>query len=182
MSPKSSRSEKKTDAVAILKSDHRLVEGLFKSFKKAKASTQKSKIAQQICMELAIHTAIEEEMFYPASEGEIEDDLLNEAYVEHDGAKLLIAEIMAGSTDDRFYDAKVKVLSEAIKHHVKEEEQRGGMFAQAKKAGLDLAELGQRMAARKKELKRAYSNGGLPALKTRTLKGAKVSYDQPLAA
>lgn len=182
MAAKPPRSAKKTDAIALLKADHRLVEQLFARFEKTKAAGQKTKIAQQICMELAIHTAIEEEIFYPAGQGEIEDDILNEAYVEHDGAKMLIAEIMAGSPDDRFYDAKVSVLSEEIKHHVKEEEQRDGLFAQSKKAGLDLAALGQRMDARKKELKQAYTSGGLPTPKTRSLKGAKVSYDRPIAA
>src|SRR3546814_21108034 len=97
-------------------------------------SSQKRKLAEQICMELAIHTTIEEEIFYPESQPEVEEDIINEAYVEHDGAKMLMAEIMAGSPDDRFFDAKVMVLAEEIKHHVKEEEKRDGMFAQVKKA------------------------------------------------
>jgi hypothetical protein len=96
-------------------------------------------LAEQICMELTVHTKIEEDIFYPACEGKVEEDLLKEAYVEHDGAKVLIAEIEAGGPDDEFYDAKVKVLSEMIEHHVKEEEQRvEGMFSQARKAGLDM--------------------------------------------
>lgn len=182
MATKQSPSAKTPDAVALLKADHRLVEQLFAQFEKSKSPSQKTKIAQQICMELSIHTAIEEEIFYPAAEGEVEDDILNEAYVEHDGAKMLIAEILAGSPDDRFYDAKVKVLSEEIKHHVKEEEQRDGMFAQAKAAGVDLKELGQRMAERKAELKQTFTKAGLPTPQTRSLKGAKVTFGQPLAA
>ena len=88
---------------------------------------------------------IEEEIFYPACEGKIEEDLIKEAYVEHDGAKVLIAQIMRGGPDDEFYDAKVKVLQEQIEHHVEEEEKRlEGMFSQARKAGLDMDELGER--------------------------------------
>ena len=91
----------------------------------------KAKLAREICLELSVHTTIEEELFYPAIKETVEEEIYDEAYVEHDGAKVLIAEILEGTPDDDFYDAKVKVLSEMIKHHVKEEEQRGGMFAQA---------------------------------------------------
>ena len=93
-----------------------------------------------------MHAAIEEEIFYPACEGKVEEDLLKEAYVEHDGAKILIAEIEAGGPGDDFYDAKVKVLQEQIEHHVEEEEQRvEGMFAQARKAGVDMDALGEQL-------------------------------------
>ena len=143
----------KLDAVALLKADHRKVEDLFAKFEKTKAADRKQRLAQEICTELTVHTLIEEEIFYPACRGEIKDETVSEAYVEHDGAKMLIAELEAGSPEDDFYDAKMKVLSEEIKHHVKEEEMRSeGMFAQAKAAGLDLEDLGARMAARKKEL------------------------------
>ena len=143
----------KLDAVALLKADHRKVEDLFAKFEKTKAADKKQRLAQEICKELTVHTLIEEEIFYPACRGEIKDETVSEAYVEHDGAKMLIAELEAGSPEDDFYDAKMKVLSEEIKHHVKEEEMRSeGMFAQAKAAGLDLEDLGERMAARKKEL------------------------------
>jgi hypothetical protein len=102
---------------------------------------------------LKIHTAIEEEIFYPAFRGKIEDHTLNEAYVEHDGAKVLINDIEAGSPADDFYDAKVKVLSEEIKHHVHEEEMPSeGMFAQCRKADVDLIALRDQMLARKEEL------------------------------
>ena len=99
-----------------------------------------------------MHTRIEEEIFYPEERGEVEDDMLDEAYVEHQGAKNLIAEIEAMSPSDDFYDAKVKVLGEYIKHHVKEEEQPGGIFAQAKRGDEDLEAIGERLEARKAEL------------------------------
>eukprot|EP01030_Chromulinospumella_sphaerica_P031993 gene31993-32683_t len=119
------------DAIALLKADHRKVEELFEKFEGTTGKAAKQKIAEQICLELKIHTLLEEEIFYPACEGKIEEDLLKEAYVEHDGAKVLIAEIEAGGPDDDYYDAKVKVLSEQIEHHVEEEEKRmEGMFAQ----------------------------------------------------
>ena len=121
-------------------------------------------------MELTVHTKIEEDIFYPACEGAVEEDLLKEAYVEHDGAKVLIAEIEAGGPDDEFYDAKVKVLSEMIEHHVEEEEKRvEGMFAQARKAGLDMDDLGEQMAAEKEQLMANYKAGGLPKPETSTL-------------
>ena len=143
----------KQDAVALLKADHRKVEGLFADFEKASGAGRKEKLAQQICMELKIHTILEEEIFYPACEGKIEEDLLQEAYVEHDAAKVLIAQIEEASPDAEFYDAKVKVLSEEIEHHVEEEEKRmEGMFAQARKAGIDMDSLGEQMSARKSQL------------------------------
>ncbi len=158
------------DAVALLKADHRKVEDLFEQFEKTKSAGKKKQLAEQICMELTIHTKIEEDVFYPACEGKVEEDLLKEAYVEHDGAKVLIAEIEAGGPDDAFYDAKVKVLSEQIEHHVKEEEQRvEGMFAQARKAGLDMDALGEKMAAEKAQLIASYKSGGLPRPEAKTL-------------
>src|SRR3954463_16606015 len=168
----------KPDAVALLKADHRKVEGLFADFEAAKGDGKKKALALQICMELTVHTRIEEDVFYPACEGKVEEDLLKEAYVEHDGAKVLIAEIEAGGPDDEFYDAKVKVLSEMIEHHVEEEEKRvEGMFSQARKAGLDMDALGEQMAAEKAQLVASYkSGGGLGPAQTTTLSG-----DQPPA-
>src|SRR3954466_5841212 len=119
------------DAIALLKADHRKVEELFEKYESARG--RKAEIAKQICMELIIHSMIEEEIFYPACrEAGVDSDRMDEANVEHDGAKVLIAELENGSPDDDYYDAKVKVLSEEIKHHVKEEEKRDGVFAQAK--------------------------------------------------
>jgi hemerythrin superfamily protein len=155
--------QKKQDAVALLKEDHRKVEELFEKFESASGDGRKQKLAQQICLELSVHAQIEEEIFYPACEGKVEEDLLKESYVEHDGAKVLIAEILGGGSDDEFYDAKVKVLSEEIEHHVQEEEKRmEGLFAQAKKAGLDMDALGEQLAARKQELTTQFETSGIP--------------------
>ena len=153
----------KQDAIALLKADHRKVEALFEAFEGASGDDKKQKIALQICMELTVHAKIEEEIFYPACEGKIEEDLLKEAYVEHDGAKVLINDIEAGSPEDEYYDAKVKVLSEEIEHHVKEEEMPSeGMFAQARKADVDLVALRDAMLARKQELMALAESEGLP--------------------
>ena len=158
-----------TDAIALLKADHRKVEDLFEKFENARAGS-KQKLAEEICNELKIHTIIEEEVFYPALKGKIEDDTWTEAYVEHDGAKVLVNDIMAGSPDDEFYDAKVHVLSEDIKHHVREEERRQeGMFAQAREAGVDLVALKDQMLARKQELMAQAKNGGLPPAEVRVV-------------
>lgn len=155
-----------TDAIALLKADHRKVENLFDSFEKASGSATKQKLARQICTELKIHTAIEEEIFYPALKGKIEDDTLDEAYVEHDGAKVLVNDIEASSPDADYYDAKVKVLSEEIKHHVKEEEMPSeGMFAQARATDVDMVALRDQMLARKKELIAQAEADGLPVAK-----------------
>ena len=151
------------DAVALLKQDHREVEELFAQYEKASGEGRKQKLAMRICTELSIHAEIEEEIFYPACEGKVDEDLLKESYVEHDGAKLLIAEIIAGEPSDEFYDAKVKVLQEQIEHHVEEEEQRvEGMFSQARNAGVDMDALGEELAARKAELIANYTKSGLP--------------------
>ena len=152
------------DAVALLKDDHRTVEQLFAQFEKASGDGRKEKLAKQICLELSVHATIEEEIFYPACEGKVDEDLLKEAYVEHDGAKVLIAQIMAGGPDDEYYDAKVTVLQEQIEHHVEEEEKRmEGLFAQARKAGLDMDALGDELASRKAALIADYEANGLPA-------------------
>jgi hemerythrin superfamily protein len=163
------------DAVALLKADHRKVEDLFARFEAATGEGRKQALAEQICMELTVHAKIEEDVFYPACEGAVDQDLLKEAYVEHDGAKVLIAEIEAGGPGDEFYDAKVKVLSEQIEHHIKEEEQRvEGMFAQARKAGLDMDALGARMAAEKAQLLATYRADGLPTPTPTTLSATEL--------
>jgi hypothetical protein len=164
------------DAIALLKADHRKVEDLFAKFEAAKGDGRKKALAEEICMELTIHTKIEEDVFYPACEGAVEEDLLKEAYVEHDAAKVLIAEIEAGGPDDEFYDAKVKVLSEEIEHHVEEEEKRvEGMFAQARNAGLDMDALGAKMAAEKAQLLAAYKTSGVPRPDTTSLSGTALA-------
>ena len=169
------------DAIALLKADHRKVEDLFEKFEAAKGKSEKESLAKQICTELTVHTIIEEEIFYPACKGKTEEDLLAESYVEHDGAKVLIAEIEAGGPDEEFYAAKVKVLSEEIEHHVGEEEKPGeGLFAQARKAELDMDALGQQMAARKEELKAEIKARGLPTPETRTFQGAPLEHGEPV--
>ena len=173
---------KPMDAIALLKNDHRTVEGLFERFEKTSAKAAKEKIAKQVCLELMVHATIEEEVFYPAVKGVVDDDLYEEALVEHDGAKVLIAEILEGSAGDDYYDAKVKVLSEMIKHHVKEEEQRDGMFAQAKKGDIDLDAIGAALAARKQEVIAKFAREGVPPPKTRVMKGADLERGVPVEA
>lgn len=159
-----------TDAIALLKADHRKVEQLFEQYETASGSTNKKKLAHQICIELKVHTAIEEEIFYPAFRGKIEGDTLDEAYVEHDGAKVLVNDIEAGAPGDEFYDAKVHVLSEEIKHHVHEEEMPAeGMFAQCRKADVDLVALRDAMLARKNELMATARTGTLPPAEPRAV-------------
>lgn len=168
--------ESKTqDAIALLKADHRTVEELFEKFEKASGDGRKQTLAEQICLELSVHAQIEEEIFYPACEGKVEDDLLKESYVEHDGAKVLIAEILKGGPSDEFYDAKVKVLQEEIEHHVEEEEKRmEGLFAQARKAELDMDALGQQLAARKSELTEQFTATGVPTPQLTTMADVSV--------
>lgn len=160
-----------TDAIALLKADHRKVEALFEAFEKARGSKRKREIVQEICTELKVHTMIEEEIFYPALRGKIEDDMLDEGYVEHDGAKVLVNELQNAFPDEQFYDAKVTVLSEEIKHHVAEEERPSeGMFAQARKTDVDLVALRDEMLARKQELMAKAADKPLPKAKPNTLK------------
>jgi hemerythrin superfamily protein len=163
------------DAIALLKADHRAVEELFAKFEKASGDGRKQTLAEEICLELSVHAQIEEEIFYPACEGKVDEDLLKESYVEHDGAKVLIAEIMNGGPSDEYYDAKVKVLQEEIEHHVEEEEKRmEGLFAQARKAGLDMDALGQELAARKTELTEQFKASGVPSPQLKTMDDVSV--------
>lgn len=158
------------DAIQLLTKDHREVESLFKQFEKASGDGDKEQLARRICTELKVHAMIEEEIFYPALRGKIDDDDIDEAYVEHDGAKVLINDIEAGSPDDHFYQAKVKVLKEEIEHHIKEEESESdNIFSQARKTDVDLDALGAQMAARKAELMRTAETQGLPPAQPATL-------------
>jgi hemerythrin superfamily protein len=141
------------DAIQLLKADHRQVEEWFEEFEKSRSDDKKEKLAHKICTALTVHTQIEEEIFYPAYlDATGDDEMHDEAHVEHDGAKKLIAEIEMGKPGENMWEAKVSVLSEMIKHHVHEEEMRDGMFAKAKKSSMDLDEIGMQLAARKKEL------------------------------
>jgi hemerythrin superfamily protein len=154
--------ERKTqDAIALLKEDHRAVEKLFSDYETAKGDGRKQTLARRICLDLTVHTTIEEEIFYPACDGKIDEQLLKEAYVEHDAAKVLIAEIEGGEgKGDDFFDAKVQVLGEEITHHVREEEKE--LFPQVRKTEIDLDALGERLALRKAELMREFKASGVP--------------------
>ena len=165
---------KTQDAIELLKADHRKVEELFSDFEQATSSARKKKLAQEICLELTVHTKIEEEIFYPAVRGKIEEDTVTEAYVEHDGAKVLIAVIEAGDPSDQYYQSKVHVLSEQIKHHVHEEEKfLRGMFSQSRRTDVDMAALGAKMLARKTELSAAYKKK-LPKPETTTFSTVQI--------
>ena len=154
--PAATAAAAKTDATILLTRDHNEVEKLFKQYEKlAKAeadASEREELARQICMMLTVHAQIEEEVFYPAArEAGIEDDLLDEAEVEHASAKDLIAQIESMSAEDELYDAKVKVLGEYVNHHVEEEEDE--MFPKCRRnKQMDLAELAAELAARKEEL------------------------------
>ncbi|NML26725.1 hemerythrin domain-containing protein [Zoogloea sp. G-4-1-14] len=144
------------DAIALLKADHETVSGLFADYEKSDSSKKRKALVAEICSELSVHAQIEEEIFYPAVKKALKDKLLvPEATVEHAGVKGLIAQIEGVEPDGEVFDAKVKVLSEYVKHHVKEEQTE--MFPKAKATSLDLLELGVQMAARKAELLAARS-------------------------
>jgi len=158
--------EQFTDAIALLKNDHRTVEDLFSKFCKANDKARKWQLAQEICNELKIHAMIEEEIFYPACQKAVDDALFHESFVEHDGAKVLINDIMANGPQDEFFEAKVTVLCEEIRHHVKEEERPGeGFFAQARRADIDMVRLRNQLMERKQQLLAKERDGGLPAAK-----------------
>jgi hemerythrin superfamily protein len=146
---------KAVDATKLLMADHKEVKTLFKQYDKlAKgegADEEKQAIAEEICTMLTVHATVEEEIFYPAArEAMDEQDLLDEAEVEHASAKDLIAQIRGMSPADELYDAKVKVLGEYVDHHVQEEEKE--LFPKVRKADLDLKQLGAAMEARKQQL------------------------------
>lgn len=139
------------DAIVLLKADHEAVSGLFADYEETDSSKKKKALVTAICTELMVHMQIEEEIFYPAIEAALKDKLLvPEATVEHGGIKDLIAQLEGVEPDGDNYDAKVKVLSEYVEHHVKEEQNE--MFPKVKASSLDLVELGTRMAARKADL------------------------------
>jgi hemerythrin superfamily protein len=141
----------KTDAIAFLEKQHREVEGWFEQFEKAKSDARKLELFQKINIALKAHTQVEEEIFYPeARRATGDEDLLDEAVVEHQAAKQLMGQIETMKPGDDLYDAKVKVLGEEIEHHVEEEEKE--LFPKCRKSDMDLAALGKQMAARFKEL------------------------------
>ncbi|HLW24455.1 MAG TPA: hemerythrin domain-containing protein [Steroidobacteraceae bacterium] len=159
VTPQSAGTES-ADAISMLMNDHRTVEQLFERYRSAASKEEKAQIAQQVCTEIGVHTKLEEEIFYPACREKISSEPLDEAQVEHDGAKILTEDLLHGSPEDEFYDAKMTVLEQYIKHHVGEEEKPAdGIFAQARSAGLDVNELGRRLQTRKAELS-AQAQGG----------------------
>lgn len=158
MAAKSAAKSKNVDAIELLESDHAEVQEYFDQYEDLESDDEKKVLAEQICLALKVHAQIEEEIFYPAAREATQDnDLLDEAAVEHAGAKALIAEIEAMEPGQNLYDAKVKVLGEQIRHHVKEEE--GELFPEIRESDLDLAELGAEMAERKAELMSELSPG-----------------------
>ncbi|PLR28685.1 hemerythrin [Caulobacter zeae] len=139
------------DAIALLEADHRQVEDYFEAYEGLTDPAAKKSLADKICLALKVHTQIEEEFFYPpAREATGDGDLIDEAIVEHMGAKTLIAQIEAGAPDQPLYDAKVKVLGEQVRHHVEEEESE--LFPEVRASDLDLVALGAKLSARKAEL------------------------------
>lgn len=139
------------DATTLLRADHKLVSGLFESYEKATTSSAKKKLVSQICMELSVHSQVEEEIFYPAVKKALKDhELVPEATVEHATLRSLIKQVEGVEPDGEMFDAKIKVLCEYVEHHVKEEQNE--MFPKAKTTNLNMMELGDKIAARKEEL------------------------------
>ena len=145
--------KKQTDAIALLKADHKELDAMFKAYEKTDDDAKKQELANNICLALTVHAQIEEEIFYPAAYEALDedgDDLLDEAEVEHASCKALIAEIEAMTVGEPLFDAKVKVLGEYIKHHVEEEESE--LFPECRDAKMDLKALGEQLLMRKQEL------------------------------
>jgi len=153
------------DAIALLKADHREVERMFSEFESARSHDRKSDLATRICSALRVHTTIEEEIFYPAYlEATRDTEIHHEAEIEHEGAKRLIDEIESTGPDDDHFEARISVLQEMIRHHVKEEERSSGMFSKARASGMDLRALGRQLEERKLELKGESDAGGMPRM------------------
>jgi hemerythrin superfamily protein len=141
------------DALSLLIKDHKDVKEMFEQFEglSDRSKATKKKVADQICQALTVHTQLEDEIFYPAvREAVSDDDLMDEALVEHASAKELIEQIQSMEADDDLYDAKVKVLSEQVEHHVREEEDE--MFPKVRKTNLDVSALGEKMMSLKQQL------------------------------
>ena len=142
---------KPQNAIALLRADHKKVSELFEQYEKARSPEKKGTIVAQICTELGVHAQIEEEIFYPAVKQALKDkELVPEALVEHGSLKSLIAQVEGVEPDGEMFDAKIKVMSEFVKHHVKEEQEE--MFPKAQKTALDMDELGIQLAQRKEQL------------------------------
>lgn len=146
-----SRSSAGTDAIALLRADHQRVSDLYQQYESTRSAAKKKTLVATICQELSIHAQVEEEIFYPAVKAALKDkELVPEAQVEHATLKELIAQVKDKEPDGEMFDAKIKVMSEYTKHHVKEEQNE--MFPKARATKLDMKELGAQIAARKEEL------------------------------
>lgn len=142
-----------TDAIALLKADHRQVQQWFVQFARSRATDRKAELAARICHALRVHATIEEEIFYPSYlKATADDDLHHAAEVEHESARHLIAQIEAAGPADEYFEARINVLAAMVMHHVREEEKRDGMFAKARRSEMDLELLGTQMSERKQEL------------------------------
>jgi len=145
-------SSKAQDATVLLKADHEKVSDLFIEYEEARSTKEKKQIAEQICDELTVHARIEEEIFYPAVKQALKDkELIPEATVEHATLKSLIDQVKGVEPDGEMFDARIKVMHEYVKHHVKEEQNE--IFPKAKSSGLDMMELGAKLSERKEELR-----------------------------
>ncbi len=146
------RRVRQPEALAFLMKQHREVEALFDAFEASEDDAEKTQLVDQICLALAVHAKIEEELLYPEAEDKIDEpDMVDEAYVEHATAKGLIAQLEGMKVGDPYYDAKVTVLGEYIAHHVKEEETE--LFPEIKRADMDLVGIGEKLEARTEQLK-----------------------------
>jgi hemerythrin superfamily protein len=158
---KAARKSSPNGAVALLKADHREVERLFKQLEKTREGSRKQQLADKICLELRVHTRIEEELFYPAARDFLKDDeIVNVSLVEHQAVKDLIKKIETTPTSDAMYDAKLSVLKEMVEHHVEEEEKT--LFPKLQKTDMDLEAVGGRLMTRKSELMEKF--GATPAM------------------
>jgi hemerythrin superfamily protein len=150
-STKAATSAAAPEATALLRADHKRVSALFEQYESTRSAAKKKAIVSTLCLELSVHAQIEEELFYPAVKAALKDkEIVPEAMVEHAALKELIAQVKDQEPDGEMFDAKIKVMSEYVKHHVKEEQNE--MFPKAKKTRLDMEALGARLAARKEEL------------------------------
>ena len=145
---------KEKSALELLKADHEKVTQMFEEYEETHTASKKRKLATEICEALSVHAQVEEELFYPEVKAALKDKtLVPEATVEHAVMKELIAQIESDEEGGEMYDATIKVLSEYVKHHIKEEQ--GELFRKVKQSSLDMAELGERMAARFEDLRAA---------------------------
>lgn len=167
-----------SDAVSLLKQDHRKVEGLFDQALKA-GDQQKRQLIKQICDEIVIHSLVEERLFYPACRQASTEDQLDEAQVEHDSVKVLVVELMDGRGDE-FRDAKLKVLNELVRAHIQEEEAPDGVMAKAQKAGVNTAALGEQISQLKQQLQQAAQSDRLPTPRVVSLHRLSKLTEEPM--